>query len=267
MTERYRKFGRVVRRENDALLHIEEAGEAIERGDAFECAPAEMTRDLPSIDAAAVVANADEVARLGIERMIVSSGVALHEFEGREWADSSTQMHVSIARPPYRALVDVGNFDVGRVARVADALTRAKRREVKAVRLDESVGAALLPRLAGTGAMKQAAAPYDGKGLPIEEVPVTPAAPPNWYRPSYRSRPVRAWFNLRVEEFGDLDRDVPEAIALLAPVAGPTLQLLCAGDVPFLTTITFKRIVAARPTTTWFPIGAGCYGAEMVVIV
>ena len=42
-------------------------------------------------------------------------------------------------------------------------------------------------------------------------------------------------------------RQIHVAIALLAPVGGPTLDLLCVGDEPFVTTITLKRVVAARP--------------------
>ena len=93
-----------------------------------------------------------------------------------------------------------------------------------------------------------------------------PPGPRNWFRPSYRSRPVRAWFHLRADPFGEIDPALPVAIALLGPIHGRTLDLLCVDqEEAFVTTVAAKRIVAVSPGAAWYPFGAGCYGAEMVI--
>jgi hypothetical protein len=267
MKEVYRKFGRVVRRENALLVRVDEAGEAIERSDSFECAPLAESRAMPDVDVDAVNATAGALAKFDPERMIVSEGVAFHEFEGREWSERSRRIHLSIARPPHRALIDLADFDVSGVERIVDALGRAKpARRVSRVRLAPALGAALLPSLTGTIPLQQWAAPHDGKGNWIENVPVAKGAPPNWFRPSYRTRPIRAWFHLRAEAQGEVDRNLPEAIALLAPVHGRTLRVLCVeGSGAFTAEIAISRVVAITPDSVWYPFGAGCYGAELAV--
>ena len=46
--------------------------------------------------------------------------------------------------------------------------------------------------------LEQLPADRDGYGEPVAQCRVASAdPPPNWYRPSYRIRPIRAWHNLR----------------------------------------------------------------------
>jgi len=63
MTETYRKFGRVVRRENDLVVHVEEAGEAVEEGGTFRCSPHDAQHELPAVDASAVPETANAILR------------------------------------------------------------------------------------------------------------------------------------------------------------------------------------------------------------
>jgi hypothetical protein len=90
--------------------------------------------------------------------------------------------------------------------------------------------------------------------------------PPNWFRPSYRLRPVRAWHNLRAVPFGTLDAGAPEAIALLAPPTHTALRVLCidGGDV-FPATAGVTSVRAAGDTAAWYPYAAGAFGAEMLL--
>jgi len=103
--------------------------------------------------------------------------------------------------------------------------------------------------------------------LPVIEQRLTSAPWPNWYRPSYRTRPVRMPLHLRaVAASDDIDSSAPEAVALLAPVAGNVLHVLCVdGDVVFPTTIAVERVLAARPADRWYPYAGGSFGAEMLV--
>src|SRR5207248_207267 len=78
------------------------------------------------------------------------------------------------------------------------------------------IGAALLAF--APVAKLQSAAPHDGKGEAILEQ-LAVHEPPNSFRPSYRIRPRRAWFHLRVAPFGVVESDAPAAVALLAPVS------------------------------------------------
>ena len=113
--------------------------------------------------------------------------------------------------------------------------------------------------------MQQWAAPHDGKGEWIANAPVA-GAPPNWFRPSYRTRPVRAWFHLRADAMGETGREMPRAIALLAPIHDRTLRILgIASRRQFIAALTVHNVVAARPAEEWFPYGAGCFGAEIVL--
>jgi len=137
------------------------------------------------------------------------------------------------------------------------------------VRLAPNVAAALLPSLVGTNVVElwQSAAGHDGKGLPVIDQKLTAGPWPNWFRPSYRTRPVRMPLHLRAVAASDnIDNSVPEAIALLAPVAGNVLHVLCVdGDAVFPTTVAVERVLAARPSDRWYPYGAGSFGAEMLV--
>jgi hypothetical protein len=115
--------------------------------------------------------------------------------------------------------------------------------------------------------MEQAGGGFDGYGQPIETRAVTHDPPPNWYRPGYAVRPVRAWLNLRALPFGNIDASAPVAVALLAPVDGTTLRFLCIdGDNVFPATVDATRIAAvSRNEPTWYPYAAGSFGAEMML--
>jgi hypothetical protein len=112
----------------------------------------------------------------------------------------------------------------------------------------------------------QTAAAHDGKGHPIAESRVTSGVPPNWFRPSYRLRPRRAWFHLQAAPSGTIEETLPEAVALLAPVDGRRVRVLCVdGQDIYPATIDVTRVLAARPTSTWYPYSAGSFGAELML--
>lgn len=260
-----------MRRENGFLVRIDESGEAVEESGRFHAAPALDGGGSRHIDESEVNATAGAIARIAsgvlLERLIVSEGVAFHEFGDVSWTAVARRVHVAMAVAPYRALVDLATFSTDIIERVATALPRLRgdRERPPNLRLADHVGAALLPSVCGVIPVQQWAAPHDGKGAWIENIPVA-GEPPNWFRPSYRVRPVRAWFHLRAEELGTIDPDTPEAIALLGPIRDRTLRVLCVDrDDVYATTIEVQRIRATAPTSNWYPYGAGCFGAVMML--
>jgi hypothetical protein len=116
-------------------------------------------------------------------------------------------------------------------------------------------------------AMEQTGGGFDGKGQPIETRAVTADPPPNWYRPGYAVRPVRAWLNIRALPFGSIDRSAPLGIALLSPVHGTSLNVLCIdGDDVFATIVDASHIAAvSRDEPAWYPFAAGSFGVEMML--
>jgi hypothetical protein len=283
MTEVYRKFGRVVRYENGIFISVAEAGEAFETDGVFQAQPAAaQTRVSVPHSAAAdldrfVAETQDNMeqtllsVRSGrIERFIASAGTALHETNGGvTWTEESRRVHISLINPPLRALIDLPSFDVGIIAAIADALARAgdERDPPKRLRLAPNVSAALLPSLIGELAMEQTGGGFDGRGQPVETRAVTHDAPPNWYRPGYAVRPVRAWMNIRALPFGRIDPDTPLGIALLQPVHGTALRLLCVdgGDVFPITADASHVAAVSRAEPVWYPCAAGSFGAEMML--
>jgi hypothetical protein len=270
--EVYRKTGTVVRRENEMLVRVDEAGESIEDGASFVCAPADRARASFTVDAEAVNEAANAIVAmvrppLVLERMIVSDGVAEHEFGEKRWSERTRRIHLAIALAPYRALIDLAGFTLPVIERVVAALPRLRgSRDVTRIRMAENVGAAVLPSLIGRLPMQQWAAPHDGKGQWVANVAVDERVPPNWFRPSYRSRPIRAWFHLRVDPFGEIDSSLPEAIALLGPLHDRTVQVLCIDrNEAFAATVTPGRVFAAAPAPAWYPYAAGCFGAQLVM--
>lgn len=275
MSEVYRKFGRTVRYENGTTIRVDEAGEAIEDARTFTCRPIARSVELPEIDQKPLDETVREIRSivrqpLAIERLIVSDGVAEHQFEGRRWRDSIRRLHVAITFQKLRALIDLGDFELDDVRLVAGAFLRAEPRVHTATRIRTapSVSAALLPALLHLAPnniqLIQSAGGVDGKGLPIE----TSMEPwPNWYRPSYRVRPVRAPFSLRATcDVKDTGEDLPRAIALLAPVERLTLEVLCVhAGVVFPATVRVARIDAVSDLARWYPYGAGSFGAEMML--
>ncbi len=278
MSESYRKFGRTVRYENGTIVRVEEAGEAVEEGKTFSCRPVARSNTLAPIDTAPleqVVREIEDLVRppLTIERIVVSEGVARHEFDGREWRETIRRVHLSMVFRSTRALIHLGDFDLDDVRAIAAALPRiGPQREAPArVLLAPNVAAALVPHLVGVAPpnvrLSQSAGGFDGKGQPVEARPIGEEPWPNWYRPSYRSRPVLAPFHLRVLcDVTAIDEDLPRAIALLAPPEPLLLRVLCAGrDHVFPATIRVMRIDAVAREARWYPFGAGSFGAEMML--
>jgi hypothetical protein len=204
-----------------------------------------------------------------IERFIASAGTATHETNGVTWTEESRRVHISLVNPPLRALIDLASFDVAIVKSIADAIAHAsaERDAPKHIRLAPNVSAALLPSLIGELSMEQTGGGFDGRGQRIETRAVTHHPPPNWYRPGYAVRPVRAWLNIRALPFGRIDADVPLGIALLEPVHGTTLRVLCVeGSEVFPTTIDASHVAAVSPAQpVWYPYAAGSFGVEMML--
>ncbi|MGH9424202.1 MAG: hypothetical protein ACRD3J_29795, partial [Thermoanaerobaculia bacterium] len=206
---------------------------------------------------------------VGVERFIVSAGVAQHETNGVSWTEETQRVHVSLIHSPLRVLIDLASFDVAIIEKIAGVLARAgsERAAPPRLRLAPSVSAALLPSLIGELAMEQRGGGFDGKGQLIETRAVTSDPPPNWYRPGYGVRPVRAWLNICALPFGSIDKSAPIAVALLAPIEGTTLHVLCVDreDV-FPATANANRIAAvSRDEPAWFPYAAGSFGVEMML--
>lgn len=277
MAELYRKRGRVLRYDNGFRIDVAESGEAVESGDTFLCRPVEGEA-LPRIDSAAiddVVSKVQSMVEppLEIERLIISDGVAEHDFEGVQWRESSRRVHLAIRRATLRALVDLGDFDLDDLSLIARALrdAGAEREPPSRLRLAKSVSAALLPSLVGVAPpnvrLFQGAGGTDGKGHPIEEAELQGEPWPNWYRPSYRVRPMRAPLNLRASfVVHQIDRDLPQAIALLAPVDGLTMRVLCTdGHSSWPVTLRVSRIDGIATEARWYPYAAGSFGAEMML--
>jgi hypothetical protein len=272
----YRKWGRSVRYENGTVVRVEEAGEAVEEGGEFRAYPHPPSGHLLplarekeagaalSAAAASLSGLAGEGGRrpgegLAIERIVLTEGIAIHETNGITWTERTRRLHLSIVRAPFRMLIDQAHFDVD--AALLDAFARLGRRREPPprLRLAPRVSAAILHSLPIDLAQRAGEHP-DGKGQPIDCRPVQ-GEPPNWYRPSYRVRPLRAWFNLMALPFGKLDDAAPRAVARLDDG-----DVLCVdgGDV-FATALPPGRILAVGGAEEWFPFGAGAWGADMLM--
>jgi hypothetical protein len=281
MNEIYRKWGNVVRYENGVTVRVEEAGEANEQQGVFLARPAQTRVSVPHTSEDSIFEKAKplvdayvaqtllSVRPLVVERLIVSAGIAKHETNSINWTEESQRIHLSLINPPLRVLIDLASFDLTIIETIAAALARAgeEREAPSRIRIAPNVSAALLPSLIGELTMEQAGGGRDGKGQPIETRAVTSDPPPNWYRPGYAIRPVRAWLNLRALPFGSIDASAPVAVALLAPVDGTTLRVLCVdGDDVYPATVDATHIAAvSRDAPTWYPYAAGSFGAEMML--
>jgi len=214
----YRKWGRSVRWENGTIVRVEEAGEAREENGVFFAAPIDHGV-IPSVSEgspAHVVAVAEGILRCAqddtrVERAIITDGIALHECDGVRWHEETRRVHVALTRKPWRVLVD----DAEEVARVASALARCEGvRDFDHILVAPHVAKQLIDHVRVD--REQTAGGLDGYGRPIEQRRVE-GEPPNFYRPSYRVRPVRRWLNVRALPFGTIDLSTPLAIALVDP--------------------------------------------------
>jgi hypothetical protein len=255
----YRKRGITIRWENGRRVVVTESGVAVEKGELFECHP-EPWNDGRSLSTLAASDEAPVVPQASYERVIMTTGYAEHECGDEQWSEHTHRFHASIVRGRLRALVD----RVEDVAPVADALSRAEANErpaPKRLRLAPNIAAALLPALPG---IVQTEGGLDGYGNAIVESRGDPW--PNFYRPSYRVRPVRLPLNVRMEhERTEIDADLPAAVALLAFPAGNTARVLIAdGGRVYPSLIRVSRVEAVSDTRIWYPYGGGSFGAEMM---
>ena len=279
MAEIYRKIGRAVRYESGRIVRVTEAGEASEDGAVFTCKPSGAKVDLREIDADAVRLAAMEVeaaASKGVrlERCVLTEGIASHSFGDLRWTDHTRRAHVSLVAGSLRALIDRGDFDLTSIESIARALASAREERLapQRIRLRPSVSAALIPSLIGTVppniTLVQTGGGTDGKGIPIDERTLVLPPWPNWYRPSYRVRPVRTPLNVAAQPTQPTaeGEPLPEAIALLAPVDGLTLRVLVTDNrQSYPATVRVNRIEAVGARELWYPYGAGSFGAEMVL--
>ena len=269
----YRKRGNVVRWENGTLVRVAERGIAIEEGELFECRP-DDAGEVPPLDEKNVIeavrAVQAAVGEMAIERLIVVEGIAEHSWSAIALHETTRRIHLSLMRGGIRTLLDLGSFDTTDISRVAAALTRAGSVERDApprLRLAPNVTAALLPTLIGIAPpnvrLVQTAGGVDGYGAPI----VQATGPwPNAYRPSYRVRPARMAMQLRLEcDVTEIERDRPVAVALLAPVSSVLRVLIDDGKRAYPSTVRIARIDAVSNERTWYPYGAGSFGAEMML--
>ena len=272
----YRKWGRSIRYENGTIVRVEEAGEAVEVDGEFRAYPhppfghlLPLVREKEAGAAFAAVAtslsrSAGEGGRrpgegVAIERIVMSEGVAIHETNGVTWTERTRRMHISMVNGPFRMLIDQATFDFD--AALFDLFARIKGRREPPPRmtLAPRVSASILHSLTIDMAQRAGEHP-DGKGQPVETRAVE-GEPPNWYRPSYRVRPLRAWFNLMALPFGKLDDSAPRAVARLG--GG---DVLCVdGDRVFAAALEPGRVVAAGGAAEWYPFGAGVWGGDMLL--
>lgn len=247
----YRKQGASVRWENGTLVRVTESGVAIEEGETFTCRP-EGTTSL-RVDPSHVVETAQAIQTIATcERLLVTEGIADHDLDGRTWREHTRRIHVALTKHKLRALLDLGTFDLDDIRIVADALSRLRgeREPPPRLRFAPNVTAALLPHLINV-------------------------APPNvqleyvvdWYRPSYRVRPVKIPMNLRLRcDVTEIERDRPVAVAILEPVDSLVLRVLVDdGTDAWPATVRVTRIDAVATAAVWYPYGGGSFGAEMML--
>lgn len=267
----YRKQGSVVRWENGTLVCVTESGVAIETRELFECRPS-AGPPLPFPDAAVVIDSAMTIRELAspvtIERLIVTRGVSAHDCDGRTWTEDSDRVHLALVHGSLRALIDTTRQRLDDIAPIAQALARCAQADEAApqrLRVAACVTAALLPSLHGIAPVVQTARGLDGYGNRVVEADGEPW--PNWYRPSYRTRPVRMPLHLRLAlDPVELDATLPIAVGLLAPPRGNAVRVLVVDGLrAYPSWIRVERVVAAGPERIWYPYGGGSFGAELVL--
>lgn len=267
---RYRKRGAAVRWENGTIIKVLECGSAEERDGLFLCAP-ERGDYLEAPDADGVIAVAAEVmamvpAAVTVERLIITEGTAEHTAGGRVWCERLRRVHLALVRDSLRVMLDLETPDHS-IEQVCAALLRLGRVDdhVPQMRVAPHVTAALLPSFAGAtppGArLMQTAGGLDGKGAGIAEAVIEHPPWPNWYRPSYRTRPVRLPLNLRIDcDAADMG-GAPAAVALV----DDGRALIDDGERAWIAPFRIARIEAVSRERTWYPYGGGAFGAEMLL--
>ena len=243
----YRKWGRTVRYENGMVVRVEEAGEAVEVDGEFRAYP------LPRCGRGWREAPGEG------ERIVLAEGVAVHEIDGVTWTERTRRLHLAVVEPPFRMLIDQAAFEVDPSLLETLARIEGRREPPPRLTLAPRVAAAILHALPIALAQRAAEHP-DGYGRPVE-TRAAEGEPPNWWRPSYRVRPVRAWFNLTALPFGKLDDAAPRAVAVLD--GGDVL--VADGDRVYAAPLQPGRVLAVGGAAEWFPFGAGVWGADMLL--
>jgi len=263
-SETYRKHGRTVRLEriggDRALIAILESGEAESHGDVFSCRSFPAHVPLPEIDETTVIRAESAIVRLmeerlWLERLVITSGIAVHERQTaageRGWNDASFRIHASIVnrRAGLRMTWDEATPDDKSLAELARAVTalasdpgRSDANPAR-IQLSGSVAAALWPALllglasrpAGVGRKERSELTLaqssdggygiDGNGEAIAVTTLFDGAHvadrwPNVFRPTYRRRPQSMPMNLRasLERDEEMSTDAV-ALAILEPPA------------------------------------------------
>lgn len=273
----YRKHGKSIRWEHDTFVRVTECGWAREDGELFECGPEPAARrapgppdpELPEIDAGRLAGLPLHLPPgVSVERLIVTRGIAEHEYGDARWSEETNRVHLSLTRAPLRVLIDCTLEQLRDLPPIIDALSHSELEEQPPparLRLAPNVTAALLPALIGVAPpnvrLVQSAGGIDGYGRPVEEHSV------NFYRPSYRVRPVRMAFDLRLEcDVTEIESERPIAIALLEPIESPVLPLLIRDrDRVYPARVRVSRIDAVSNERVWYPYGAGSFGAELML--
>jgi hypothetical protein len=275
MAEIYRKRGSILRHENGSFVRVREAGEAVEDGMLFRCAPAPDAGDAPAIDESElrdfIRRVRDAAGDVWIERLIATEGHAVHEFDGRSWSERTRRVHLSLTSGGRRVLIDEEDYDTAAISEIVPLLSKMERqRNAPArLRLAPRVMAALTRSLVGIAPpnvrLEQRSGGIDGKGNPI----LDSGGPewPNWYRPSYRLRPMRTPFNLVARcNVSEVEPGLPRATALLAPPHGLILEVLCVeGEEVYPTTARIIRIDAIAGPVRRYPYGPGVWAGEAEV--
>jgi hypothetical protein len=247
----YRKWGRSVRWENGTIVRMDEAGEAVERDGEFIAHPIAERRELPEV----------RIPKLELrsERVILSEGVAVHEIDGVTWTERARRMHISMVNAPFRMLLDQATFDVPHDLLELFARVEGRSEPPSRMTLAPRVAASILHSLEIDLAQRAGEHP-DGEGRPVETC-AAEGEPPNWYRPSYRVRPVRAWFNLTALPFGAVDDATPRVVARL----GGDDVLVVDGDRVYAAALQPGRVLAVGGAAEWYPFGAGVWGADLLI--
>jgi hypothetical protein len=247
----YRKWGRSVRFENGVIVRVEEAGEAFEDGGEFVARPLNGRRELPEVRSSKFEFRSERV--VGVE------GVSIHEIDGVTWTEHTRRLHLAVVHAPFRMLIDQASFDVDDSLLATFARVSGRREAPPRMTLAPRVAAAVLHALPVALAQRAGEHP-DGYGQPVE-TRAAEGEPPNWYRPSYRVRPVRAWFNLSALPFGILDDAAPRAIARLD---GDDVLVLDGAEA-YAAPLRPGRVVAVGAAAEWYPFGAGVWGSDVLI--
>ena len=206
----------MVRYENGIFISVSEAGEAFEQDGVFQARPA---REVPAQTGVSVPhsALADLESMSMWHRHSCLCGPAgssasspppasrRTKSNGSKWTEESRRVHISLVNPPLRALIDLASFDIEIVThdrRRACARRRGARRAETHPSRAERFRRRSSRRSSASWRWSRRGGGFDGRGQPIETRAVTHDAPPNWYRPGYAVRPVRAWMNIRALPFG-----------------------------------------------------------------